>query len=95
MQDDPAHQLHVEHALVGFAEPCLADGGERLEQQLLQGLAVLEALPELHGLRAQLVVGERLELRLQGRDVRGLLGEPLHPSALAEAEDLLEGAELL
>ena len=45
---------------------------------------------ELGGLRAQLVVGELLEVGLERRDVRGLLGEPLHAPAFAEAKGLLE-----
>ena len=49
---------------------------------------------ELGRLRAQLVVGERLELRLERRDVRGLLLEPLHAPPFAEAKDLLEFAEV-
>ena len=57
-------------------------------------LAVFESLPELRGLRAQLVVVERLEVRLEGADVGGLVGEPLHAPALPEAEDLLERSEL-
>ena len=73
VEDDPAHQLDVEDALVGLALARLADGGERLEEELLERLAVLEPLPELGRLAAQLVVGERLELGLERRDVRGLL----------------------
>ena len=43
----------------------LADGREGLEEELLERLAVLEPLPELGGLAAQLVVGELLELGLE------------------------------
>ena len=42
----------------------------------------------------ELVVGERLEVGLERRDVGGLLAQPLQPPALADAQDLLEGAEL-
>ena len=48
---------------------------------------------ELDRLRAQLVVGERLEVRLERGDVRGLLLQPLDAAAFAEAKDLLEAAE--
>ena len=85
VQDDPAHQLDVEDALVGLALARLADGRERLEEQLLDRLAVLEPLPELGGLAAQLVVAQRLELGLERGDVVGLLGQPFQPPALAEA----------
>ena len=52
-------------------------------------------LLELGGLRAQLVVRERLELGLERGDVGGLLGEPLEAPALADAQDLLEATEAL
>ena len=95
VEDDPAHQLDVEHPLVRLADAGLADGGEGLEQEILERLAVLEPLPELGRLPAQLLVGERLEVRLQRGDVGGLLLEALEPAPLADAQDLLEGAELL
>ena len=90
VQDDPAHHLDVEHPLVGLAETGLADGGERLEEQVVQVLAVLEPLPELGRLRAQVGVRQRAELGLERGDVGGLLGQPLHAAALAEAQELLE-----
>ena len=62
VQHDAAHQLHVEHALVGLAEAGLAHGGVGLEEHVVQVLAVGEPLAELGRLRAQLIVGERLEL---------------------------------
>ena len=71
-------------------EARLADGRERLEKELLEGLAVLEPLPELHRLGPELVVGERLELGLDRGDVGRLLGQPLHAAALADAKDFLE-----
>ena len=52
-----------------------------------------QPLPELDGLRTQLVVRERLEVGLERRDVRRLLLEPLQAPPLAEAKDLLEFAE--
>ena len=94
VEDDAAHHLDVEHALVGLAHARLADGRVGLEEELLELLAVLEPLPELGGLRAQLGVGERLELGLERRDVGGLLLQPLHAPAFAEAKCLLESAQL-
>ena len=81
--------------LVGLALARLAHGGERLEEEVVERLAVLEPLPELDRLRGELVVGELLEVGLERRDVGRLLGEPLDPPALADAQDLLEGAEVL
>src|SRR5207248_11615181 len=95
VQDDPAHQLDVEDALVGLALARFPDRGERLEEELLECLAVLEPLAELGGLRAELLVAERLELGLERGDVVGLLGQPLEAAAFAQPQDLLEVAELL
>ena len=92
VEDDAAHHLHVEHALLRLAPARLAHGGEGLEDELVERLAVLVPLLELDRLRAQLVVGERLELRLEGRDVGSLLLQPLQAPPLAEAQDLLECA---
>ena len=90
VQDDPAHHLDVEDALVGLADARLANRRERLEEEILELLAVLEPLPELGGLGEQLGVGKLLEVRLERRDVGGLLGKPLHAPPLAEAKCLLE-----
>src|SRR6266540_3470675 len=95
VEDDSAHQLDVEHPLARFAQARLPDGGERLEEQVLERLAVLQSLPELGRLGAQLLVGERLDLRFERGDVGRLLLQALEPPAFADAQDLLEGAELL
>ena len=94
VQDDSAHQLHVEHALTRGALTGLADGRERLEDELVEGLAVLEPLPELGRLALEVGGGQLLEVGLERRDVRGLLLQPLEPAALADAQDLLEVADL-
>ncbi len=73
----------------------LAHGGERLEDELVEVLAVLEALLELDRLRGELGVREGLEVGLERGDVVGLLGEPLEAAALADAQDLLECAVVL
>ena len=93
VEDDAAHQLDVEQALPGLALARLADGGERLVEDLVERLAVLDPLLELGGLRAELVVRERLEVGLERGDVRGLLGEALEAASLADPQDLLEAAE--
>src|SRR5262249_50044170 len=77
------------------ALPGLADGCERLEEHVLERLAVLVALPELGRLAAELVVGELLELGLERRDVLGLVPQRLEPASFARAEDLLEGPVIL
>ena len=92
VQDDAAHHLDVEHALLRLAPARLANGGERLEEELLERLAVLEPLPELGGLRRELVVRQLLEVGLERRDVRGLLLQALDAPPFADAQDLLEAA---
>ena len=95
VQDDPAHHLDVEHPLLRLAPARLAHGGVGLEQELVERLAVLEPLPELGRLALQLGVRERLDVRLERRDVVGLLLQPLHATSLADAKDLLQPAEAL
>ena len=80
VKGDAAHQLDVEEPDADRAPERLADGGERLEEELLERLAVLEALLELRRLRGELGVGERLELGFERADVGGLLGQPLEPA---------------
>ena len=65
MQDDAAHQLHVEMALAESALRRLAHGREGVDQDVVELGAVGELLLELLGPRAQLVIGHRFELRLQ------------------------------
>ena len=67
VEDDPAHQLDVEHPLAGLAHARLADGREGLEEELFERLAVLEPLPELDRLAAQLVVRELAGTRARSR----------------------------
>jgi hypothetical protein len=69
-----AHQLHVEVPLAEDPVRGLAHGGERLRQQVVQGLAVLVALLELVGHAAELFVAHREEVVLDRVD---LFGDPL------------------
>ena len=55
--------LHAQHAPVG-----LAADGERLGQQVVEGLAFGKALFELGGLGLQFLVGQLRHLRLQSKD---------------------------
>src|SRR4051794_17843108 len=92
VEDDPAHALHLEQADPHRAAEGLADGRERLEDELVDRLAVLDPLLELGRLARELGVRETLELGLERADVRRLLGEPLQAAAFAEAQRLLECA---
>ena len=93
VEHDAAHQLDVEEPLPRLALARLANGRERLEEDVLERLAVLEPLLELRGLREQLGIAQRLEVGLERGDVRGLLGEALDPPSLTDPQDLLEAAE--
>src|SRR5512133_936719 len=95
VQDDAAHLLDVEEADAHGALERLADGGEGLEDELVDRLAVLDPLFELGCLAGQLGVAQSLELGLERGNVGGLLGQPLDAPALAEAQDFFEGSELL
>ncbi len=86
VQRRAAHQLHGEVALADRAHRGLAGHGERLGQQLVQALAVGVPGAELVGLRAQLGVGELLDLGLERVDVRGDPSQPLHQLRLTGAE---------
>ena len=94
VEDDPAHHLHVEHALLRLAPARLAHGCVGLEEQLVERLPVLEPLAQRRRRPAELLVRELLEVGLERGDVVGLGGEPLHAAALAEAKDLLELPEV-
>ena len=56
VQDHAAHELDVEMALAERALGRLAHRGEGLDQQVVEGLALGQALAELGGLGAQLLV---------------------------------------
>ena len=73
VEDDPAHHLDVEEADAHRPLERLAHRRERLEEDVLERLAVRDALPELGGLALQLLVGELLELGLERADVLRLM----------------------
>ena len=94
MQDDAAHHLDIEHPLLRLPAARLPHGGERLEQQLVERLAVRQPFAQLDRLRAQLLVRKCLDAGLERRNVLGLLLEALQAPPLADAKDLLEFAEI-
>ena len=67
VQDHAADQLDVEMALAERALGRLAHRGEGVGQEVVEGLALGQALAEPGGARAQLVVGERLDARARAR----------------------------
>ena len=90
MQRRAAHELDVEVALSEHALGRLADGRERLGQQVVERLAVGQPLLELVGLRLQLLVGHRDEVVLDGVDLLGGGLELAKLLAFADAKDFVE-----
>ena len=67
VQGRPTHDLHVVVPLAERALGGLADRGERLGQQVVEGLAVREALAVGGGEGLELLVGHLGERRLRAR----------------------------
>ena len=89
VQHHAADELDVEMALAEGALGRLAHRGEGRHEDVVEGLAGRELRLELVGAGAQLVVGERLELRLQRVDGRDLRPVGLQPAVVDRAEDFL------
>ena len=68
VQDDAAHQLDVEVALPEDPLGRLAHGGEGVGQDVVQGLALFEALAQPVRTHAEFGVGQAGHRRLQGVD---------------------------
>ena len=67
VQDHAAHELDV--VMPHLEEPAarLAAGGERLGQEVIEGLALGQPAAELRGLALQLLVGQGLHRRARAR----------------------------
>ena len=89
VQRRTAHQLDVEVPLAKNPGRSLADGRERLGEQVVQGLAVGVPLPELVGHRPQLSVGQRPEVFLDRVDLADDGLEPAQRLALASAKEVV------
>ena len=90
MQRGAAHHLDVEVPLVEHAPGGLAGHRERLGQQVVEVVAVGDALLELVGLGPQLGVGELLDVVGQGVDVVSHPLEALDHAAFTETEQLID-----
>ncbi len=90
VQDGAADELHVEVPHVQHAAARFAHDRERLDEQIVERLAVRQALAEFHRLRAQLFVAERLHLRLERVDLLNERAEALQFSLVLGADDLGE-----
>ena len=83
---DPAHQLHVEVAHADRTHGGFPDHRERLGQERIQVIPLLETGPEFPGFFLQRVVIQRLDFRLQG--IR-----PDHKPVIAAQQALVAAAE--
>ncbi len=90
VEDDTARQLDVEVPLPIGALARLADGGECLRQEVIEGFPLREPLLERERLRGELIVVELRELWLQIVDLRDLAADLFKGPARRIAEDLGE-----
>ena len=90
MQHDAADELHVEVPHVQHTAAALADYGEGLRQEVVEGLASAEPKPEFGGLPAELFVGELLDLRLFCVDRGDQRAQTLQVTLVLRADDLRE-----
>ena len=90
MEDHPADQLDVEMAHVQRAAAGFADHGERVGQQVVERLALLQALTEFRSLGAQLFVRELLDGRLPGVDRDHDRRKALQLTLVLRADDFRE-----
>jgi hypothetical protein len=91
VQHDAAHHLHVVVSLAQGALGRLPDGGEGLGEQVVQGLAILQALAVVAGLGPELGVGEPDQLGLDGADLLHQGHDALDDAIVVGAKELLEG----
>ena len=91
MKRRAAHDLHVVGALAERALGCLANRRERLGQQLVERLTLLEPLAQLGRLAAQLLIGEMRVVLLERIDGFHRLLEAPQDAAFSGAKQFLEG----
>jgi hypothetical protein len=92
VQRHASHELHVEVALAEHTPRRLADDRVGLDEEVVEGLAILEPLLELHRLVGELVVAEPLQVGFEGSDEGHQVGQPPHLLAFAGAQNLREHA---
>src|SRR6186997_1101863 len=89
MQRGSTHDLDVEVALAQRPLARLTNGGEGLGKEVVEGLAVGQALAEDVALAAQLLVGELLEVLLDHVDLLGDALQLLEDAAFAGTQQLV------
>ena len=93
VQDDAAHELHVEMALAQDPARDLAHDRERLRQELVQSFARIMPPLELDRLRREFGVGQLLHVRFQGVDPGDRLLELFSFPALPKTESFLDSLQ--
>ena len=86
VQSDTADHLHIERALAEHSVRCLAHGRKSLRKQPIEVFPVVQTLPEISGLRAQLLVVHRDEVVLNVVDLLSDLLHSLQRASLADTE---------
>ena len=86
MQDDAAHQLHVEMPLPQSALCRLAHGRKGFDEEVVEFGALVEPLAKLGGAGAQRVVRQLFERRLQFVDLLDDRPEPFEVAVVGGAE---------
>ena len=86
VQDHAADHLHVVMPHAEEPPAAFAADGERLDQDVVERFAGLQALAELDGLLAQLLIGHRLVLRLQRVDRLDLRLQAAEEAGVGRAE---------
>ena len=90
MQDNAADELHPIGAQAQHPVRRLPDGGKGLRQDVVQGLALLQALLELRSLGLKLFVGEGAVFLLQSLDLVGDGVDGFQLPLAVGAEDFLD-----
>ena len=89
VQGDAAHDLDMEGTHAQDTPRGLTDRRKRLHQDVVQGLALFEAVLELLGLGLQLLVRQGLEVLLHGINLRCEAIQLAQHAAFARAKDLV------
>ena len=89
VQRDATHDLDVEGTHAQDSPRGLTDRRERLHQDVIQGLALFEAILELLGLSLQLLVRQSLKILLQGINLRRKPIQLAQHTPFASAKDLV------
>jgi hypothetical protein len=90
VEHDPPEQLHIEVALADGSLHGLANRGEGLRDQIVEGLPVLYALPEFPRPGAERRVGESGDRGLQPADALYQGQDPLELAVVLGTDDLLD-----